>query len=55
MKITIELPDNTCAAFISYVTDTRDGGIGLYNAGIGSVDLKKGYKDCIMHEEVDNG
>lgn len=55
MKITIELPDNTCAAFISYVADTRNGGIGLYNAAIGTIDLEKGYKDCTMRKEVDNG
>ena len=49
MKITLELPDNTEAAFINYAC--RHGlQINLVSKGIDTNDLKAGYKDCREYE-----
>lgn len=45
MKITLELPDNTEAAFINYAC-WNGLQINLVSKGIGISDLKAGYKDC---------
>lgn len=45
MKITLELPDTTKAAFISYVDGYGDQ-LVLVTKAIGTKDLHEGYKDC---------
>ncbi|MBR3924483.1 MAG: hypothetical protein IKJ45_15295 [Kiritimatiellae bacterium] len=49
MKITLELPDCTVAAFVGCVVDEGDQMV-LVNKAIGTNDLKAGYKDCTEYE-----
>ena len=49
MKITLELPDSTKAAFISYICDEH-GEMHLVSKGIGTKDIGNGYKDCREYE-----
>ena len=49
MKITIELPDSTLAANISYVSDNGNQ-LVLVTKSIGTNDLRERYKDCTDYE-----
>ena len=48
MKITIELPDSTVAAFVNYVCDEEK--LYMVSKGIGTKDIEVGYKDCREYE-----
>jgi hypothetical protein len=49
MKITLELPDSTKAAFINYICDEH-GEMHLVSKGIGTKTIENGYKDCREYE-----
>ena len=53
MKITLELPDSTQAAFINYICYER-GEMLLVSKGIGTKDIGNGYKDCRDYEVSEN-
>ena len=53
MKITLELPDSTQAAFINYICHEH-GEMLLVSKGIGTKDIQAGYKDLREYEVSEN-
>ena len=49
MKITLELPDSTRAAFFNYIVEV-DGRMLLVSQILNTNDIMVGYKDCRKYE-----
>ncbi len=55
MKMTIELPEHTMAATLSFVFQSEESGIFLGSYLIDSDDIKRGYRDYNPSKEDKNG
>lgn len=54
MKMTIELPEHTIAAVLSFFVQSREDGVFLGSYTIDSDDIERGYRDCTPPKEDKN-
>lgn len=55
MKITLEIPDTTRAAYFNYVWIDSNGGFNIASQGIDSDDLARGEVVCTAHTRLKEG